>query len=154
MFLKRPLAAAIVIALGVASSPSHADVTDDLRVQMEALQKQLDAVKAQLDQVKGQLEQQKQQQQAQAAAPASGAPFLERKPGDALTFLVPGGGEVTLYGNFDVSFDYTTKGLQSDYGDNGGMPVGKVGWQPAISTNLSYIGAKGKHPLARDLDFI
>ena len=54
---------------------------------------------------------------------------------------------MTLYGNLDVSFDDTTKGLKSDYGDNGGVPVGKMGWQPAIATNLSYLGVNGKHPL-------
>jgi predicted porin len=133
-------------APGIAS----ADMESDLRAQIEALQKQLDAVKSQLDRVSADVQKQKE-------APPPGpsrAPFIERKPGDELTFVVPGGGEVTLYGLFDVSFDYTTKGLKSDYGENGGVPVGKMGWQPAIATNLSRIGVKGKHPLQPDLDFI
>ena len=32
--------------------------------------------------------------------------------------------------NLDVSFDYTTKGLQSDYGDNGGR--WEMGWEPRL----------------------
>jgi hypothetical protein len=30
--------------------------------------------------------------------------FLEKKPGNPLTFYTPGG-EITAYGNIDVSFD-------------------------------------------------
>ena len=133
--------------------PARADVTSDLQAQVQALQRQLDAVKSQLDQVTTELKRQKEAEQTKQAEVAKG-PYIERKPGEATTFLVPGGGEVTLYGNFDVSFDYTTKGLKSDYGENGGMPVGKMGWQPAISTNLSYLGLKGTHPLMPDLSFI
>ena len=123
------------------------DDVSDLKAQMEALQKQLDAVKTQLNAL--------QQEKARPAAPApSGAPFIQLKPNAGATFLVPGGGEVQLYGHFDVSFDYATKGFKSDYGENGGMPVGKNGWEPAISTNLSYIGVRGTHPLNPDLAFI
>ena len=135
-------------------TPARADVTSDLQAQVQALQRQLDAVKAQLDQVTADLKKQKETEQQKQGEVAKGGPYVEHKPGDALTFLVPGGGEVTLYGNLDVSFDYTTKGLKSDYGDNGGVPVGKMGWQPAIATNLSYLGVKGTHPLMPDLNLI
>src|SRR5207244_3100999 len=47
-----------------------------------------------------------------------------------------------------------TTGLKSDYGDRGGMPVGRMGWEPAIATNLSYVGVRGTHPLKDDLNFI
>src|SRR5207344_1949562 len=50
-------------------------------------------------------------------------------------------------------FDYTTKGLASSY-DPGGSPVGQMGWEPAISGNLSYVGVRGRHPLQDDLDFV
>jgi predicted porin len=148
------IAAMPLLALAVAA---RADVTSDLQAQVQALQRQLEAVKAQLDKVTEDMAKQKQAEQKREAEQKevkAGAPYVERKPGDALTFIVPGGGEVSLYGNLDVSFDYTTKGLQSDYGDNGGMPLGKMGWQPAISTNLSYLGVKGTHPLRPDLNFI
>jgi predicted porin len=141
------LASSLLLAAGLA----NADDASDLRAKFDALQKQLDAVKAQLDQVTAEMNKKKE---AEAKEAKGGAPFLQRKPGDALTFVAPGGGEVTLYGNLDVSFDYTTKGLKSDYGDLGGVPVGKMGWQPSIATNLSYLGVKGTHPLRDDLNFI
>jgi predicted porin len=148
----RKLAAVAAMPLLYVAGVAHADITSDLQAQVQALQRQLDAVKAQLDAVTAEMQKQKQAQEQQR--PTATAPFIERKPGDALTFLVPGGGELTLYGNLDVSFDYTTKGLQSDYGDMGGMPVGRMGWEPAIATNLSYLGVRGTHPLRPDLNFI
>ena len=146
-------AVAVAICFAV-SAAARADATSDLQAQVQALQRQLEAIKAQLEQVTTEMNKQKQAAEQRAAEAPKGGPFIERKPGDALTFLVPGGGEVTLYGNLDVSFDYATKGLKSDYGDMGGMPVGKVGWQPDISTNLSYIGVKGIHPLQPELNFV
>src|ERR1700676_2861615 len=144
----KSLLVASALALAV-SGLAKADAVSDLKANMESLQRQLDAVKAQLEAVTGELQKQKQAQEKRATAP-----FIERKPGDALTFLAPGGGEVTLYGNLDVSFDYLTKGLNSDYGANGGMPLGKMGWQPDIATNLSYLGVRGTHPLMSDLNFV
>jgi predicted porin len=151
MNVRKPLLVACALAFGV-SGLAKADAVSDLKASMESLQRQLDAVKAQLEAVTGQVQKQKQDQEQEKRA--GGAPFVQQKPGDALTFLAPGGGEVTLYGSLDVSLDETTKGLKSDYGDNGGVPVGKVGWQPSIATNLSYLGARGTHPLKPDLDFI
>jgi predicted porin/outer membrane murein-binding lipoprotein Lpp len=75
--------------------------------------------------------------------------FLEHKKGNPLTFYTPGG-EITAYGNFDVSLDYTTKNIKHGLidpiptnGDFGMPPVGNFGWMPAISTNLSYLGVRG-----------
>jgi predicted porin len=152
----RQLAVIAAMPLLAVATMARADATSDLQAQVQALQRQLEAVKAQLDKVTEEMAKQKQAEQQREAQPkeARGGPFLERKPGDAVTFLVPNGGEVTLYGNLDLSLDYTTKGLKSDYGDNGGMPVGKMGWQPAIATNLSYLGIKGIHPLQPDFDLI
>jgi outer membrane murein-binding lipoprotein Lpp len=77
-----------------------------------------------------------------AGLDSNGHYFLERKPGKDLTFYTPGG-EITGYGQFDVSFDATTKNAGSlDLGDNTG-PVGNFGWMPAISTNISYLGVRG-----------
>jgi predicted porin len=128
---------------------AQADVVSDLQSQMEALQKQLDQVKTQLYEM-----QQEKKKEAAETKEAPGGSFLRMKPNAGATFLVPGGGEVSLYGNLDISIDETTKGLKSDYGDNGGMPVGKMGWQPAIATNLSYLGVRGTHPVQPDLNFI
>jgi predicted porin len=67
--------------------------------------------------------------------------FLERKPGDAVTFFTRFG-EATIYGNLDVSIDAATKGIGSLSADGSG-PVGHSGWMPDISTNLAYAGIKG-----------
>lgn len=72
----------------------------------------------------------------------SGHKFFEKKSGPALTLFTPGG-EITAYGNFDVSVDVTAKKTNSL--DLGGKsePLGNMGFMPAISTNLSYLGARG-----------
>jgi predicted porin len=70
--------------------------------------------------------------------------FLERKPGKDLTFFTPGG-EITAYGQFDVSLDAATKDakgvpVRQPQGDSA---VGNFGWMPDISTNISYLGVRG-----------
>jgi predicted porin len=73
---------------------------------------------------------------------SGGHRFLERKPGNPLTFYTPGG-EITAYGNIDVSFDYTSKNVKGLELNGASPPVGNFGWMPAISTNLSYLGVRG-----------
>ncbi len=146
MMLTKPLALAIAVALA-APCIAQADEVSDLKAQVEALQRQMDALKSKIDQVSTQA----QTQQAEQAK--KNEQFLATKPGSGLTFVTRGGGDVSLYGNLDVSFDYTTKGLASSY-DQGGSPVGQMGWEPAISTNNSYLGVRGRHPLKDDLDFV
>ena len=68
--------------------------------------------------------------------------FMERKPGKDLTFYTPNG-EITAYGNFDVSFDVMTKGTADLKGPGGVGPVGNMGWLPDLSTNISYAGVRG-----------
>ena len=73
---------------------------------------------------------------------AQGHAFLEHKKGNPLTFYTPGG-EITGYGNIDVSFDDTTKNLNNFNLNGATPPVGNFGWLPAISTNSSYLGVRG-----------
>jgi predicted porin len=78
--------------------------------------------------------------------------FFRHKKGDPLTFQTPGG-EITAYGNIDVSLDGASKTVTGWFGsaDNancgggGGFctPTGNFGWMPDISTNLSYVGVRG-----------
>jgi predicted porin len=69
--------------------------------------------------------------------------FFEKKPGRDLTFYTKTG-EITVYGNLDVSVDSATKGGSSiPLGSAGGPPVGNMGWLEDISTNLSYVGVRG-----------
>jgi predicted porin/ElaB/YqjD/DUF883 family membrane-anchored ribosome-binding protein len=68
--------------------------------------------------------------------------YFQHKPGKPLTFFTPNG-EITAYGQFDVSIDGSTKNAGSlDLGGNT-APVGNFGWMPALSTNGSYLGVRG-----------
>jgi predicted porin len=73
---------------------------------------------------------------------ANGHYYLEHKHGDPLTFYTPGG-EITAYGNLDVSIDDTSKDVRPLALNGASAPVGNFGWMPAISTNLSYLGVRG-----------
>jgi predicted porin len=72
----------------------------------------------------------------------NGHGFLEHKKGNPLTFYTPGG-EITGYGNIDISADATTKSLTNFDLNGASPPVGNFGWLPAISTNASYLGVRG-----------
>jgi predicted porin len=153
---------ALILALATAGTASaqSANTTD-----VKALQSQIDQLQHSIDQLKSaqskqgqaqsqqvqKLQQLQQAQQTQSTLIAS-APypvknpascFFQLKPGKTVTFCTPGG-EFTLFGNFDVSFDYTSKSIKGvEPGPDGNGPIGNFGWMPAISTNLSYIGARG-----------
>jgi len=131
---------------------------DDMKGQIEALQRQLQILKDRLD------KQEAQQAQKSPPAPGRGAEggrgaaadstehaFLERKEGDGVTFYTRGG-EVSIYGNLDLSLDATTKGISgmtapvdSGFSAPGGVfsPIGNGGRMAAISSNLSYVGVRG-----------
>src|SRR5450631_1371389 len=89
--------------------------------------------------------------------------FLERKPGKDLTFFTPGG-EITTYGQFDVSLDAATKNAKSpgpvvpadtQISTPGDMPIGNFGWMPDISTNISYLGVRGFQRIpGQSFDFV
>jgi len=143
----RILLAFAAAAMFVVSATAWADSESDLKAKVDALQKQLDELKAQLNQITTSVQQTKQAQQEQEK---KNEQFMQHAAGSGLTFLAPGGGDVTLYGNFDVSLDDTTKGLASSYA-LGGSPVGNMGWLPAISTNGTYVGVRGRHPFGPDI---
>ncbi|HKF71824.1 MAG TPA: porin, partial [Stellaceae bacterium] len=148
------LAAALACVI-LAAPAARADALSDMKAQMQVIQQQMQALQKQLQEMtqklqqqqqttdKVQAQQQQQQEQLKAATPEPGHAFLEHKPGTA-TFYTPGG-EITAYGNLDVSFDVTTKGISSKSvsGTSAPRPSGRVGWQPAESTNLSYLGLRG-----------
>jgi predicted porin len=80
--------------------------------------------------------------------------FLEKKPGKDLTFYTKTG-EITFYGNLDVSFDDATKGTRGMLDGNGNPPVGNMGWLENISTNLAYVGVRGTQMTGiKDTNFI
>jgi predicted porin len=87
-------------------------------------------------------------------APAEEQWFFRKKPGaKGLTFLTPGG-EITMYGQLDVSIDDTTKGIAGKVDSGGNSPIGNVGWMPAMSTNLSYIGVRGAQNIPDGWKFV
>ncbi len=130
---------AAIFTLSMTGAANAQDAATQAKI--DALQAQLDAVKAQLDLLRTQ--QSLQPAPAPAPKPAAGTPVMVR-PGTT-TFLI-GGEAVQVYGNLDLSFDDTTKGLRKFY-PGVGSPVGNVGYLSAVSTNLSYIGVRGVHKL-------
>jgi predicted porin len=151
------LATVCAVTLGAAGitfgSGAFAQSRDDMKAQIEALQRQLQILQDRFDKQEQQQAQkeaqqaQKEAQQAQRAAQApapggAGHEFLERKEGDGVTFYTRGG-EVSVYGNLDLSIESTTKGISGMVGNGGDSPAGDTGWMGAISSNLSYVGVRG-----------
>src|SRR2546427_1336996 len=56
---------------------------------------------------------------------------------------------VQFYGHLDLSVDGATKGIKEGGMGQNPAPVGKVGWQADVSSNLSYFGFRGDHDLGR-----
>src|SRR5437762_8689540 len=54
---------------------------------------------------------------------------------------------VQFYGHLDLSVDDATKGIKEGGAGQNPAPVGKVGWQADVSSNLSYFGFRGDHDL-------
>ncbi|HEY8050184.1 MAG TPA: porin [Ramlibacter sp.] len=131
---KRLVALACAMACGVPGM-AGAQSSQDMKQQIEMLQRQIDALKAQVDNMS-------KAQAAPAAAPSSGGSFLERKPGDGVHFLTRGG-EIQVYGNLDLSLDTATKGLSGMSLPDGSTPPGNGGWMADISSNSSFVGLRG-----------
>jgi predicted porin len=57
---------------------------------------------------------------------------------------------VQLYGHLDLSVDDISKGI-SGKTQGGTTATGRLGWQPDVSSNLSYLGVRGSRPLTSGL---
>jgi predicted porin len=176
------LTASIFGAAGIAKAQSvSGDDLRALKAQIDALQakvKDLESKQQQSDANATAAKRQASEAQAQAAAAKASASqasataaktqtqvanlpvkptdkddwFFRHKPGDPLTFQTPGG-EITAYGQIDVSFDAASKTVTGFFGSaanqhceyGGGFctPTGNFGWMPDISTNISYVGVRG-----------
>ena len=192
------LATSVFGAAGVASAQSvSGDDLRALKAQIDALQakvKDLESKQQQSDANASAAKRQASEAQAQAAAAKASASqasataaktqtqvanlpvkateqdewFFRHKKGDPLTFETPGG-EITAYGQLDVSFDVASKTVTgwftsplntNDGGEqlNGNgivTPSGNFGWMPDISTNISYLGVRGFQKLpASDMRFV
>ena len=155
--------ATAALSLVLLSHPSSAQSLDDVTRRLDRLEKENAQLKQQV----------RDEQRTAAPAPAGlgqvyaadlptkapnwicgpgGHGFLERKMGDPITFYTCNG-ELTVYGNFNVSIDDTTKDLYTMLPSGGpgtfpgvppgAPPIGNFGWMPAISSNISYLGARG-----------
>src|SRR5690242_6776968 len=164
-----------VAAMGIAyhTAPASADKLDDLIKRMDAIEQSNKQLAKENAALRSQLRAKPAPATTIMAAPAAkpaatvtgvatpprvldapeidaqGHGFLEHKKGNPLTFYTPGG-EITAYGNFDISIDDTTKAFGGNVDTNplftGGsepFPIGNFGWLPAISTNSSYLGVRG-----------
>lgn len=135
--MKKTLVAGACGILCVAPSLAPAQTTQELKAQIDALEKQIETLKARVDTMPAQ-----QPAAAPAAAPPSGGTYVERKAGDGVVFLTRGG-EVSVYGNIDLSLDYATKGIKGFVTPDGSTPFGNGGWMADISSNISYVGLRG-----------
>jgi predicted porin len=79
--------------------------------------------------------------------------FLQRQRDDSLTFGMPGGGGITLYGQLQVSADYVSNGLDSMAANYNTLttsvplPLGHNGYLAAIATDSTYVGLRGYQPI-------
>lgn len=145
--------AVLCITLSAAAQEAPGKDVTDLKTQLQALQTESATQLARIQALQTKLEElSKQRPETPAVKPTVVSSeqrratathgFFERKPGNPATFYLPSG-ELTVYGNFDVSVDATTKGLAGKLGPDGAPAVGNMGWMPDLSTNLSYIGVRG-----------
>jgi predicted porin len=162
------VALSVLIQILYASTPANAQGVTD--VQIKALQAQIDQLQKTVKQLEAQQEKSNadaktaKEQASHAEAQATQAKaivtdpsksslltksglayddwYIRHKPGTGLTFETPGG-EISLYGNIDVSIEGTSKNVGSLDLNGATPPVGNFGWMPAISTNLSYFGIRG-----------
>src|SRR5882672_6938086 len=148
---------ALIVVLGTSGSANAQAATE---AQVKALLARIDQLERTVNDLKkGQAESTaeaktalKQSNQAKAEAARAqarvvevdqnGHTYFEHKKGNPLTFYTPGG-EITAYGNFDVSIDDTSKDVKRLQLGGNTPPIGNFGWMPAISTNLSYLGVRG-----------
>ncbi len=145
------------LAFGAGSSAFAGSVF--AQATMDQMKKQMDELQRQMQQLKDEMDKMQAQQKAAPPAPppaAAAAPagheFLERKPTDDITFYTRGG-EINLYGNLDLSLDYTTKGINGMVAPDGSTPAGNRSWMGAISSNLSYLGVRGFQTLGEGVPF-
>lgn len=124
---RKVLPVAISLAFGgiAYAGLASAQSSQDLQRQIDQLQRQVDNMK-----------------KDEGNAPSGGA----KAPVTADT-------SIQLYGHLDLSLDYATKGISEGQTNPGGTTgaVGKLGWQPAVSSNLSYFGVRGGHDLDEGL---
>ena len=160
--------AGLAACLGSMPMAAQADeVLDNVLRRLEKLEKENAKLKAQVNnQASHKSEAPAKSSPPPVAASAYQAPplasddgwYLHKKDGPALTFQTPGG-EITAYGQFDVSVDATSKGIENKVKNianagGAGTPIQNTngGWLAQIASNISYVGIRGFQKIP-DSDF-
>src|ERR1700682_5817108 len=134
-----------LVAATLAGHAPLARSADDTQEQISALKEQMEVLMRKVDEL--QRKEAAARERKETAAPSQPSSLKEV----VRSFIE----NAEFYGNLDLSVDYTTKGIAGFVANNGtDRPVGRMGWLPAISTNLSYIGLRGKHGAGYGLDVI
>src|SRR5258708_15461135 len=178
--LKFKLAKPMLVALAAcAASVAFNGIVFADDAQTQALKDQMRIMQQQMQEMQKQIEALSKQKAAPPAAappapPAGAAPSVPKAAKEApstepkLDKLLKG-----FYGRMDVSADVVSKGINGmvaypyslvdPTNPNSGYvrgttpksgPVGRLGYQPALSTNKSAIGYRGSHKINDSLDFI
>ena len=146
--VRKPLTQAVAVALastgilysGFASAAGDSDTQAEikaLRQQVELLMKKVETLSSK--EAAAAEKQEKIEKQVASQTSSSGSTVASVLKG------------IDFYGNLDLSLDDTTKGITGKKANDGSTPVGHIGWMPAISTNLSYVGLRGKHDLGNGM---
>lgn len=148
-YVRKPLVQAVAVAVastgifycGVASAAGESDTQAEitaLRQQVEILMKKVEALSSK--ETATAEKQEKIEKQVASQNSSSGSSLVNTLK------------NIDFYGNLDLSIDNATKGIAGKIANDGtSVPAGKLGWLPAISTNTSYLGLRGKHPLGNGL---
>ena len=135
---------------------------------------QIDALKHEVNDLTRKIDELSRKQDAAAAAPPATiaqtptpAPALSQDDESILHGLVKFLKGNEFYANIDLSVDDVTKGWNGikglpphtyykdgDPAAGTATPVGRTGWQPAIGTNATYFGIRGKHALGGDFNLV
>jgi predicted porin len=143
--VRKPVANAVAIAVASSgifcSVHSWAATETDTQAEIKALRQQVELLMKKVETLSNKeaaaAEKQEKLEKQVAVVNSSGASAIS-SPLKNLDF----------YGNLDLSLDVATKGIAGKIANDGvSTPAGKVGWLPAISTNISYLGIRGKHDL-------
>jgi predicted porin len=135
-FSNAALSAALLLALGNIAVPRSAHAQSD----NDAMKRQIDSLQRQIDELK--------KNQGRAAEPSGSA---AESPGRGAA-PVTADAAIQIYGHLDLSVDSATKGMSEGRTNAGGATaVGKLGWQPDVSANLSYVGIRAARNVAEDL---
>lgn len=147
--VRKPLTQAVAVALastgiiysGFASAAGDSDTQAEikaLRQQVELLMKKVETLSSK--EAVAAEKQEKIEKQVASQNTSSGASVASVLKG------------IDFYGNLDLSVDDSTKGIAGKIANDGtSIPAGRVGWVPAISTNISYLGLRGKHDLGNGM---